>query len=359
MARCGQEGWGMQIIDMLERAQGGAAVANLGRTFNLPPDQVRAVIEAVVPELGRAIERNTLSRGGLADLVSALGQGHHQSYLDNPALLGRPEALAEGNAILGHVLGGKDASRGVAERASAMSGVPSSIIRMMLPVIMSMVMGGLAKSVSGGLGEILGRLGGARNGGGGLQMPRRESSGMPRLPDAGGMDGGGLSLPPDMGSSRGTAGTGGWGPSSSGGARAGSPGQIELNPDGGLRMPDSLPDFGGGMPAPRRGGDNPYGDLADILRRGLPIPRAGTGSGNPLPMPEDTGGGGRLPWPGGGGPLPSAPVGGGLLWRMIRGLIGSAFGFQSKGIMSWIIRMVLMRWGWALLRTVLGRGLGR
>lgn len=340
----------MQIIDAVRQAQSGAAVENLGRAFGLSPAQADAVLAAVVPELGRWFERNTLSRGGLADLVAALGQGHHQAYLDDPRLLAQPQTRAEGDAILAHVLGSKDISRGIAERASALSGVPSSVVRMMVPVIMSMVMGGLAKSISGGLGDILGRLGrgAARQAdGGGLQMPR-----LPDMPD-----GGGVSPPSagDGGRGRRSAGAGDWD-----GPAAGAGGSVELNPDGGLRMPDGLPDFGGGagLPMPRRGADNPYGDLADILRRGLPLPRAGGG----VPAPRETGGG--LPIPRGGGGLPDlggagAPVAGGLLWKLVRGLIGSAFGFQGRGLMGWIIRMVLMRWGWAILRRLFGGALGR
>ena len=50
-----------------------------------------------------------------------------------------------------------------------------------------------------------------------------------------------------------------------------------------------------------------------------------------------------------------AEVSGNPLWRIVRSVLGSVLGFQSRGIMSWIVRMVVMRWGWSLLRTVLRR----
>ena len=50
---------------------------------------------------------------GTADLVAALGDGTKVRNLQNPALFGDPNIEADGNAILGHILGTKDASRAV------------------------------------------------------------------------------------------------------------------------------------------------------------------------------------------------------------------------------------------------------
>jgi hypothetical protein len=44
-------------------------------------------------------------------------------------------ATTEGNAILGHVLGGRDASRSVAEQAAQTTGVDSSIVKQLLPLV--------------------------------------------------------------------------------------------------------------------------------------------------------------------------------------------------------------------------------
>lgn len=340
----------MQVVDILKSAQGGHAVENLARAFNLSPDQAAAVLDAVVPQLSGAIERNTLSRGGLADLVKALGQGHHEQILDNPAALGRADVRQDGEAVLGHLLGSKDRSCGVAAQAALSSGVSATLIKLMLPYIASMLMGGLSKYMKGGLGDILGRMGGALPGpqgggaGGSMQMPE-----LPRMPQGGGLGGGtggGFGIPMPQGFPGGPSGnvgggTGTWGGGGGGIGGGGSP----------LPLPgDTVPGIPGNS-------GNPYGDLSDILRRGMGLPGGSggaggnTGGGNmgggiPLPMPS----------PGGGGvSIPNGNVGGGMLWQIVRGILGTALGFQGRGLMGWLFRMIFMKFGWGLLRTIFGR----
>jgi hypothetical protein len=67
-------------------------------------------------------------------------------------------------------------------------------------------------------------------------------------------------------------------------------------------------------------GSSPYGDLSDILKQG------GRGSG--------------------------------ILSRIVREVIGGLLGFRSSGIMGWIIRLIVMRWGWSIVKLVLRSVLG-
>jgi hypothetical protein len=324
----------MQVLDTLRGAQDGAAVANLARTFGITPRQAEAVLAAVVPQLSSAIDRNTLSRGGLADLVRALGQGHHEQVLDNPAYLGNAAVRADGEAVLGHILGSKDRSRSVAERAALSSGVSATLIKLMLPYIASWLMGGLSKQMKGGLGDILGRLPGGGGGIPGGQMPE-----LPRMPGGGGIamprfPSPGEHAPPQSGNPLPWPTTGGR--------------MEETAPTTVPRGNSPLPLPGDTFPGMPGDGRNPYGDLSDILRRGMGLPGGGNqGGGIQIPVPMPQGGGG-------GTSLPGGAVGGGLLWRIVRGLLGNALGFQGGGLMSWLFRMIVLKFGWSLLRRLLG-----
>ena len=292
----------MNLVDRLRRAQDGAIVNRMGERAGLEPDQAAAVLEQVVPELAHNIERNTLSRGGLADLIDTLSQEHRADYLGDPDLIGREQAREDGKALLEQIVGTKHQSRIIAARASRETGVPADKIEHMLPEIAAVSMGGLSQQTFGPLGDILSKLPGGSQVGGGM-------TGQSPLPIPG------EAQQRDYSDSS-------W--SSNGGQNSGMP---EMNTGGGqfdnqspLPVPGGAPggNWGGaGRTGRQRGG---YGDLSDILRRR-------------------------------GGGLPNQ--GGGSLWTIVRQIIGSALGFRNGGVMSWIIRIVLFRVVWPILKRML------
>ncbi len=151
----------MNMLEMLMQAQGGNAMGNLGQQFGLSEQQTQDAVRQMLPALSSGFKQNTASEDGLAGLIGALQNGQHESYYDDPNACAQPQAALEGNGILGHVLGSKDVSRAVADRASANTGIGSTILKQMLPVIASMVMGAISKqtrepSMQQALGGLLG-----------------------------------------------------------------------------------------------------------------------------------------------------------------------------------------------------------
>ena len=143
----------MNIIDILEQ---GGGLAQISRQFGLDEAQTRAAVEALGPVIGAGISRKAATGGGLADIIAGMV---NSSQIDDPGLDGR---TGVGNDILGQIFGSKDVSRGVAQQAAGLSGVGASLLKKMLPVITTMVMGYLAKRMLGGGGSA------GRSGGGGL-----------------------------------------------------------------------------------------------------------------------------------------------------------------------------------------------
>jgi hypothetical protein len=125
-------------------------LAELGKQFGLDAAQTQAAIDALAPVVAAGIRRNTQDDGGFADLISALARGNHAQYVDDPAVLESPAVIDDGNAILGHVFGSKDVSRGVAQQLSASSGIGASVLKKLLPIVAAMVMGQIAKKALGG-----------------------------------------------------------------------------------------------------------------------------------------------------------------------------------------------------------------
>lgn len=141
----------MSILDVILSAQGGGAVRQIGNQFGLDESQTQSAIAALLPALAGAVNQNAGSGGGGLDaLLGALQGGNHARYLDDPSTLSDPGTTQDGNNILGHLFGSKEVSREVASRASAQTGIGADILKQLLPVVATMVMGGLAKRASAG-----------------------------------------------------------------------------------------------------------------------------------------------------------------------------------------------------------------
>jgi hypothetical protein len=156
--------------DLLRTLSSGdsGAIQQLAHQFGLSPQQAEGAVRNLAPALTGAMARNAKQPGGLQALQEALSAGGHNRYLDDPTSLADPVTTEDGNKILGHLLGSKDASRRVAGDGAAATGIDVDILKQMLPLVAGLVMGSAGKSAggTGGLGALLEGLGGATSGGG-------------------------------------------------------------------------------------------------------------------------------------------------------------------------------------------------
>ncbi len=157
----------MSLLKTILEAQGGASVGQLAKQFGLDSSQTNSALAQLIPALAGGL-KNNVNQGGLGSLISALNKGNHQQYLDNPSQLANQETALDGNAILGHLFGSKEVSREVAGRASNSTGIDSSLLKKMLPIVATMVMGGLSKQSSAG-GNLAQLLGGSQNQSSGIE----------------------------------------------------------------------------------------------------------------------------------------------------------------------------------------------
>ncbi len=165
----------MNLFEIMQAAQGGNAVNNLSNQFGLSQQQTQNALEALLPAFSMGLQNKAQAPDTFSQLAGMMmgAQGGQQAFEDanNDGI---PDHLQqEGNQVLGQLFGSKDVSRAVADQASAMSGVSSAVLKAMLPVVASMIMGGLFKSASNqGLGGILGQLAQGMMPGMGGQQPQ-------------------------------------------------------------------------------------------------------------------------------------------------------------------------------------------
>jgi len=140
----------MGVLDQLLGGQGDAAVAQVARQFGLDPAEARKAMDGLMPVVARGLQQNASQPKGADELFEALRKGNHGRYLDDVSSLGQQDNVKEGNDILGHVFGNKDVSRGVAREVSSSTGISSTILKKLLPVVATMAMSAIGKQLLGG-----------------------------------------------------------------------------------------------------------------------------------------------------------------------------------------------------------------
>lgn len=155
----------MPLFDMLNNAQNGEAMKGIAKQFGLDENQMNKTVEALMPAFSTGLKRNTQTPDAMGNFMKALSSGNHSQYFEDITKATTPEGMADGNNILGHLFGSKDVSRAVAAQAEAATGVGQDIIKQLLPILASTIMGGMfnqtndsMKAMSGGSGNVFGDL---------------------------------------------------------------------------------------------------------------------------------------------------------------------------------------------------------
>lgn len=148
----------MDLLDLLKSSGGSDSIAQMAKSVGLGSDDSSKLIAALAPALMGSLAKSTSGSGGLEGLQKALKTGHHDRYIDDPALMDTDDTRRDGNKILGHLLGGKEASRELARVTEKDTGIDSSIIKKALPLLATLAMGTLNKKSSGGESSGLGTL---------------------------------------------------------------------------------------------------------------------------------------------------------------------------------------------------------
>lgn len=167
----------MTLFQMMQQAQNGQAMQNLAQQYGLSQQQTQAAIEALLPAFSMGLQRQTqdpYSFGSLAQMMTAQPFGR---IFDAPGTGIPDNARSAGTDVLSQLFGSKEVSNAVAAQAAATSGVAQAVLKQMLPIIASMVMGGLSKSMnSQGMGGIFGQFSEMMRG----QMPGQQPAPAPQ-----------------------------------------------------------------------------------------------------------------------------------------------------------------------------------
>ncbi|MBO0756089.1 MAG: DUF937 domain-containing protein, partial [Bradyrhizobiaceae bacterium] len=160
------------LYEILDNAHDGEGMTMLSREFGLTPTQTEAAVTALLPAISTGLKQSTATVDGLGNLFGMMAQQQDLPEIyDAPETAFTPEGVAAGNDALSVIFGSPDVKRGVIDQAQAFSGVSSSILTKMLPVLAGILISGLMRSTStartsapgpapsgGNLGDVLGQI---------------------------------------------------------------------------------------------------------------------------------------------------------------------------------------------------------
>lgn len=133
------------LLEMVLGQQNQGAVEQVAKKLNIDAGDALKGLSSLLPALQGGMKKNISQQGGLESLLGALNSGRNQQYVEQPEMLGQQQAVDNGNSILGHLLGSKEVSRSVAANASQQTGLDSSVLKKLLPMAATMMMGSLGK----------------------------------------------------------------------------------------------------------------------------------------------------------------------------------------------------------------------
>ncbi len=141
----------MNILSELLGGRNEKAVRNVASQFDLSEQEAQTGLAGLLPSLMNGMKQNVSTEEGERALLEAIKNGNHSRYLDSDNPFGQQATIDDGNGILGHLLGSKERSRDVANQASKATGLSSTVLKKLLPVAATMLMGSVGKSMAGGL----------------------------------------------------------------------------------------------------------------------------------------------------------------------------------------------------------------
>lgn len=141
----------VNLFDIMRQAQNGSGLQNVGRVFGLDGDQSLRAVEALLPAFALAFRHATRNPDAFAQLIEMMGSARYLPFFDRGfggTVSGPNGAAPVGAEIVAKLFGPDEASRRVADQASALTGIATGVLHQMMPVLAAVVMGGLVRSLS-------------------------------------------------------------------------------------------------------------------------------------------------------------------------------------------------------------------
>lgn len=149
---------------IIQSAQGGKAAENLAERFGISSEQANAAIQALAPALSMGLQRAIQNPASVGAVIGQLNGPQHEASYQSSESAHSDSGVAGGSTILSQIFGDPNVTGQIAQQASRITGLRPELLARMMPVIATMVAGGLMSALkSQGFSNILSQLGGGKS----------------------------------------------------------------------------------------------------------------------------------------------------------------------------------------------------
>ena len=121
-------------------------IHGLADSVGIGMSEAKTVVGKVLPVFATGLIKTLDNEQELTYLYRDLSTHNYEQYLENPEqVLLEQGAISDGNEILSHVFKAKEISKGVATKVAEETGVSEGIIKKLLPIIATVVMGAVTR----------------------------------------------------------------------------------------------------------------------------------------------------------------------------------------------------------------------
>lgn len=153
------------LYQIVTSAQNGQALDNLASAHGLTRAEADRVVQALLPALSTAFTAKVGQPGGLQELAAATSDAQHRQAFVDPATATDDATRGKANDVVNSIFGNSAVVQQVIQQVAVFTGLPAATIEQMLPVIVSLILGGVGSFMHNqNLGEILGQMAGGLGG---------------------------------------------------------------------------------------------------------------------------------------------------------------------------------------------------
>jgi hypothetical protein len=136
------------IDDIVKSAQGGQLIDNLSDRLGLASWQTEVAVLALAPALSAALARAAESPDQLRPVVAAMSEPRHKAAFEDAESAHSQESVEAGDAIVAYLFGSAAAAGEASQLAARASGLRPDVLQGLLPVLVSILSGGLSSTLS-------------------------------------------------------------------------------------------------------------------------------------------------------------------------------------------------------------------